>query len=243
MTWRLGIVLGVTLAVSNVGWGSFTVHYTVDAGGTNENPLNGMSAAATFDLVGTQLTILMENTSTGVPVGALAADSLLASLGFNLVDDVHIVSGDSALIGPGSYGVGSWDGLFEGDDVGDEWLWTNDFGGDGLSTYAQIISTSQGQGGGSTWSFNGEPDPVVSGPFGGMAADPPLIEILIDQPAVSDSIRFTLTLSGSLSDAQLEAIANDSMVEFGSDYQYLAVPSPAALPALLVAVIFPRRRR
>jgi hypothetical protein len=243
MSKQIGLALVACIVLSSTASASILVHYTVAAGGTNADPLNGMVASALFDISGGQLTILMENVSTGTPVGATAADSLLVSLGFNLPGDVTIFSGDSALIGPGSDGVGLWDGLVEGDNVGDQWLWTNDGGGDELGIYSQVISTSQGHGGADTWSFNGEPDPLVSGPFGGIAADPPLINIPADKPAVSDSILFTLTLSDTLTSGQLESIAFGSMVEFGSDFQYLTVPAPPALSAMLLALLHRRRRR
>ena len=104
------------------------MEYFFDAGGGNPNPLNGLSAAATFDMQDVHLTILLENTSTGLPDGFDTSDALLVSLGMNLTG-VEILSGDAALIAPGSIGLGAWSSLAEGDSVAEEWLWTNDFGG------------------------------------------------------------------------------------------------------------------
>jgi hypothetical protein len=219
-----------------------TVKYFVDAGGNNGNPLNGMTAQATWETNGTMLSILLENDSTGVPMGAQAADSLLVSLGFNLLDGVMIASGDAAVIGDGSYGLGTWSDRGPGDSVAEEWLWTNDFGGDMLDAYAQIISTSSGQGGGDSYLFGGG-DPNVNGPFGGIAADPPFIGIPDNQRAVADSILFTLTLTDELMPGQLAMIADDSIVEYGSDFQYLETPAPATLSVFLLPLIARRRRR
>ena len=187
--------------------------------------------------------IVVTNTSTGVPSGAEVADSLLVSLGFNLVDGVVIVSGNSAVIGASSIGLGAWASLGAGDSVADQWLWTNDGGGDLLESFSQVISTSMGQGGGDTVSFNGVASPNVGGPFGGIAATPPIINVPAMQPAVSNSIEYQLTLSAVLSHAQLQQIANGSIVEYGSDYQYLVVPTPGSLSLLVIASIVARTRR
>jgi hypothetical protein len=223
------------------------VNYTVDAGGNNNAPLNGLSASASFQASGATLTILLTNTSSGAPAGADVSDSLLVSLAFNLPSGVHIASGDSARIGPGSVGLGAWAGRGPGDSVAEEWLWTNDFGGDLLEAFRQVISTSQGQGGGQTTSFAGEADPNVDGPFGGIAAAPPLFAVPASKPAVSNGIEFVLTLDRALGAAELQALAAGSIVEFGSDFRYLAaIPSPGSLSLLLLAGIAarsPRRRR
>jgi hypothetical protein len=231
-----------SFALTCLAGASVVVDYTVDAGGSNPAGPSGLAASATWTISGTQLTVVLRNTSTGVPAGADVADSLLVSLGFDLVGGITITSGDSALIAPGAYGLGEWSALGAGDDVGDAWLWTNDAGGDLMEDFAQIVSTSNGQGGGVEWSFHGEMDPVVAGPFGGIAADPPLLAVPASQTAVSDAITFTLTLSGALSEADLQTVANASIVEFGSDYQYLAVPAAGSAPLLLALLLIGRRR-
>jgi hypothetical protein len=220
----------------------YSVNYTVDAGGNNANGLGGLSAAATFNVSGTTLTVLLQNTSTGVPAGAEAADQLLVSVAFNLTGGTTFLSGDAAVIGGGSVGLGAWAGLVAGDSVASQWLWTNEFGGDLLGAYAQVISTSEGFGGGAALDFNGNA-PAVSGPFGGIAAAPPFVAIPGSQEAVSDSILFTLTLSSTISEADLQAIADASIVEFGSDYQYMTVPAPGALALLGLGGLVSRRRR
>jgi hypothetical protein len=243
--YRLLAAAAALPALSAPSQASLIVDYTLDAGGSNPQSLNGLSASAEFSIDGMELTVTLGNTSTGVPSGAEASDSLLVSLAFDLPDGITIVSGDTALIAAGSEGLGSWAGQGPGFNVGDEWAWTNDGGGDLLEMFSQVITTSQGMGGGARTSFNGDPNPKVKGPFGGMAASPPLIDVPGSMPAVSNSIEFTLTLSDTLSESQLLTIARGSIVEFGSDYQYLAVPTPGTLSLVAVALMIgrPRRRR
>ncbi len=218
------------------------VDYTNDVGGNNGEPLNGLAARATFSIDGDGFTILLENTSTGVPVSFDTADSLLVSVGMNLPEGVAILSGDAALIGPGSAGLGSWSERVAGDSVGQQWLWTNDSGGDLMEAYTQILSTSNGQGGGTTTRFDGGSG-GVSGPFGGIAADPPILGIPGSKPAVSSSIEFELTLTATLTELELAAVVNTSIVEYGSDQRYLGAPEPASAALLLAGLLLARRRR
>lgn len=219
------------------------VDYTIDLGGNNNQPLNGLTARATFSADGDQFRVLLANPSSGVPSGFEVSDSLLVSLAMNLPEGIGIVSGDAAVIGPEAIGLGGWGGRVPGDSVGEQWLWTNDFGGDLLANYAQIISTSNGQGGGETMRFDGLPG-TVGGPFGGIAADPPIIGIPRSREAVSDAIMFELTLSGPMTNEQLLGVALGSAVEFGSDQRYLGVPEPATLLLFAVgAAAILRRRR
>jgi hypothetical protein len=239
--YAISMTLGV-LAMAGASRGAVTVDYIYDAGGNNPGGPDGLAARATYEIDGNQLTILLENTSTGAPMDALVADTLLVSLGFNLPDGVLIDSGVSALIGPGSIGLGAWSGLGEGDSVAQEWLWTNEFGGDLLAGYAQVISTSEGQGDGDHMRFDGVLNGLVDGPFGGIAADPPILPVPDEQVAASDSLIFTLMLTDTVSELELSTLAHGAAVEFGSDYQYL-VPTPAALPAMFMPFLFGRRRR
>jgi hypothetical protein len=245
MTHRCWWVLATCLAAGiSCAQGGYIVNYTIDAGGNNSEPLNGLAAQATFDLTGTQLTILLENTSAGVPASFSVTDSLLVSLGMNLPDGVSIFSGSTALIGLGSHGLGSWSAHTAGDRVGEEWIWTNDFGGDLMTPYAQVISTSSGQGGGTSTRFDGGHG-SVNGPYGGIAADPPILPVPGNKPAVSDSIVFTVTLTSALSDAELAAVADTSVVEFGSNARYLTpntMPEPVSLLLVLAGVLLRRRR-
>ncbi len=221
--------------------GDVVADYAVDAGGNNNQPLNGLSARGTFRISGTQLEILLENTSSGVPSGFDAADSLLASLGINL-PGVAISGGASAVVGSGSSGLGAWSARGPGQGVGEEWIWTNDGGGDLMQAFRQVVSTSQGQGGGPLFRFDGGSG-SVGGPFGGIAAAPPHRSIPGNQPAVSDSILFTLDLSGPLTETELAPAVAASVVEFGSDARYLQVPEPATLVALSVVLLVRAARR
>ena len=242
MGWRSRLaVLACLAVVAAVAPADIIVNYTLDAGGNNSEALAGLGARATFSLSGTHLAILLENTSTGVPASFEVSDSLLVSLGFNLPAGVFIASGAAAQIGPGSAGLGSWSARTAGASVGEQWIWTNDFGGDLMESYAQVISTSSGQGGGTVTRFDGGSG-TVSGPFGGIATKPPMLTVPGSQPAVGNSIAFDLTLSSGLSAGQLAAVANASIVEFGSDARYLGVPEPAAVVLALAGLVFARRR-
>lgn len=241
----IAIVLAVACVLSAAA-DQVIIDYKIDAGGNNQDPLNGLSARGTWQVSGDQLLILLENTSSGVPEGFEVSDSLLVSLGFNL-GDIKIVSGDTAVIGARSIGMGKWADRGQGDSVAEEWLWTNDFGGDLMNdgerlARSQIISTSEGQGGGVETLFGGG-DPDVSGPFGGMTANPPHRAIPGDQAAVRNTILFALTLSGDLSDEQLHAIAGGGVIEFGSDARYLVTPEPATLALLGLGALALRRRQ
>lgn len=213
---------------------TITVNYTGDAGGNNNSPLNGLAALARFVSGGNQLDITLQNTSTGLPSGFDTAASLLVSLGFNLPDGITIVSGNSAVIGPGSVGLAQWAAKGAGGSVGEEWAWTNFGGGDLLTAYNQLITTSSGNN--ALTRFDGNAG-SIGGPFGGIATAPPLANIPGSQRAVSDSIVFSLLLSAPLTEKQLSDVADTSIVEFGSDVRYLHAPEPASLTLLAVAAL------
>lgn len=234
------LVFGL-LCLPQIATADLIVSYALDGGGNNAAPLNGLAARATFSMPRSDaLTILLENTSTGLPDGFEVSDSLLVSLGLNL--PVDILSGDAAVIGPNGHGLGTWSTRGPGASVAEQWLWTNDYGGDLMESWRQVISTSNGQGGGTTARFDGLSG-TVDGPFGGIAADPPLLGIPANQPAVAGAIRFDLTLTGPLTDDALQAAALGSIVEFGSDARYLqAIPEPASALLLALAGLLARRR-
>jgi len=237
----LGTAASVALAGA-ASAGISVVNYTVDLGGDNGNPLNGLGARGTFEISGNTLTVLLENTSTGAPNGFDVSDSLLVSVAFNLPGAITIVSGDSAVIGAGSVGLGAWGTRTAGDSVGEEWLWTNGGGGDYLGIFDQVVSTSSGVQGSGHLDFNGN-QANVNGPFGGIAADPPIFNVPQQQRAVSDSIFFTMTLSDTMTNDQLNEMTRGSVVEYGSDQKYLGVPAPGAFALLIAAPIAMRRRR
>jgi len=222
------------------------VDYTEDGGGKNAGSHVGMAATASFDVSGNELVIVLTNASTAMPQSAKTADAYLVSLAFILPGDIQILSGDSAEIAVGSFGLGSWSDRGAGDSVAEEWMWTNGSGGDLLASYTQVISTSMGAKSGQVADFNGTIPASVNGPSGGIVAAPPLLTLAGDQPAVSNAIEFRLTLSEALTHQQLWDVADNSVVEFGSDFQYLTgivIPAPAAAPLVAGALLLSRRRR
>lgn len=239
MKWIAAPIMLLTLALPLSA--GVIVDYVVDAGGNNTDPLNGLAARATFDISGHQLLIQLENTSTGVPAGFSAAEQLVVSLGLNLPVGVAFASGDSAVIGAGSHGLGAWSARGAGDSVAEQWLWSNSFGGDLLAAYRNIVTTSSGLPAGSV-GFGGH-NSSVGGPYGGIAPNPLHLAIPPNQPAVRSRIDFTLTLTGTLSAAQLAEVAQGSMVEFGSDARYLRVPEPSSLLLVLAPLAGLVRRR
>jgi hypothetical protein len=219
-----------------------SVDYTADGGGNNSDPLNGLSARATYELAGTHLTILLENTSTGLPSGFDTAASLLVSLGFNLPDGVMFAAGNSSVIGTGGYGLGQWSGRTAGDSVGEEWVWSNSGSGDLLESYDQILSTHEGAK--NAVRFDGGSG-SIGGPYGGIATDAPLMNIPASQYAVAGSILFDLTLTDTLTAAQLSEAAHGALVEFGSDDRYLSfnpVPTPGSILLGVIGLAMLRRR-
>jgi len=241
---RRNIVVGTLglCALNAAALAGVTVSYTENAGGNNSQPLNGLSAEATFEIDGTTLTILVQNTSFGIPIGFETSDQLLVSLGWRLPDGVEIVESVFATIAAASQGIGAWSGLGEGDSVAEEWVWTNDGAGDLLENYPQVITTSSGLGGGTATGFGGHTN-NINGPFGGIAAAPPLVDIPAGQRAVSSAVMYELVLSGTLTERQLAETANGSVVEFGSDAQYLQVPEPTTVCLLVIAGFALARRR
>lgn len=242
---RAGFAPIVLLALgAGVASADVIVDYAVDAGGSNNNPLNGLSARATFTLTkgGTGLCVQLTNTSTGLPDGFDTAASLLVSLGMNL--GVDFVSGDAAVIGAGSQGLGKWSSLAPGATVADEWVYSNDGAGDLLQGYSQVITTSSGLNGAVAAHFS-PGSGNIGGPYGGIAADPVLKSIPDNQRAVSDTIVFDLTLATGITEGELRAALEDSIVEFGSDVRYLTpsvvIPAPGA--ALLCVLGLAAMRR
>ncbi len=225
-------------AASLVAHATVTIDYTADAV-TSGGDVAGLSARATFELSGTTLDILLQNTSTGAPMGFTSADALLVSLALDL--PTTYVSGDLAQIAAGSIGFGAWSTRNPGDSVADEWKWGNDGAGDFLASFSQVITTSNGGVGGDA-RFTGGGSGTVNGPSGGIAANPHTVS-----PGglfgAQDTLFFRLTLAQAISESELESAAKAGVVEFGSDARYLTTPEPASVVFMaLVGLALLRRR-
>lgn len=212
--------------------GLVTVDYTTPASGSTVTALNGLSARAEFSLSGRRLTITLRNTSTGVPTGFGAASSLVTSIGFNLPTG-SIVSGQYARIGEDSHGVGAWSNKDEGDSVGNQWAWSNHAGANLMGGYSQVISTVRDTVGSGAKRFDGSTNSVGTA-WGGIGADPLVVNIPGSKEAVSGELVFRITLTGTLTDAELLSLAYHSRIEFGDAAAFLRVnPAPAPGAALL----------
>ena len=226
---------------------AFNVDYTVSGGGSNLNPLNGLAGRGEWNISGNTLTIKLINTSTGAPMGFDGAASLIVSLGFDLPGDVMITVGNSAIVAPGATGINGWSARGANASIGDNWAWTNEYGGDLFAAgqalaRRQLVTTSSGAGGAALARFDGLTD-SIGGPEGGIAADPLTNALSPNFDAVQSAALFTLTLSRGLTQNELEATARSGVLEFGSDVRYVLVPAPASAFALLGVVPLSLRRR
>lgn len=210
---------------------------------------SGLSAEAEFTLLNpTTLQIRLKNTSTGVPVGFDNADQLLTGVswdfghpGFN--GDV-MITGGSVITGASSSTVNfSITNVGSNADVSGEFGYGNM---DGTGALTNFVSANAAQ----ATPFGGPNlDGTVSidGPQGGLVANPALVS-LGGLGAIQSEIIATLTLSGSMTDAQLlgDLLDNGTRVEFGSDAAFLPgqlVPAPGAGLLLGLALLGRSRRR
>lgn len=213
---------------------------------------SGLGASATFSLSadGTTLTIVLTNTSTGVPDGFDESDSLLTSVSFDLPDGVDI-EGGSVVITDGSVSE-NFDAvdsqLSGGDPVTYEWGFANDDTSD-TALRPDYVSAMRSH----TEPFIEQnsrdanldgPHTNLNGPQGGLTNG--IVE-LNGNGAVNNSVTITLDLSAPLPDLGFLTEAGVTF-EFGSDAAFLTVvPEPStfvlALLGLAGGLGLVRRRR
>lgn len=211
-------------------------------------------AAGVWDVSGKTLTIEMRNTSVTTGLGAVdSASWLLATINFALPEGVSIkmsgarsVTGGNPVKSPGTR-ESNW-GFKNGTPSGD----TPDAG-----AFRQVITTLNGDyNGGTTIGagalFGGRSN--LAGPDGGILPD---AKVAGPKKGFEDFLIFSLTLTGELTQAQLETVAYGSNVSFNSHGTFLRpIPRPepylpvmaptpmAAMGALVgLGLVAARRRR
>lgn len=204
---------------------------------------SGLSAEAEVQLLNpTTVQIRLRNTSTGVPNGFTAADSLLTGIswdaghpGFN--GDPNIAGG-TVEIGAASMSLNFDTGAYgPGTSLGGEWGFGNM---DGTGMLPNFISANNAQ----VTAFGGAnlDGPVsIDGPQGGIAANP-LAMSLGGLGAVQDEIIATLTMTEAIT---IEDLGTTFRVEFGSDARFIEtnIPGPGALVVLGAGMLAMGRRR
>jgi hypothetical protein len=229
---------------------SFTV--TAAQAGTiySFTDVSGLAAEAEFTIVGgssDQLDIRLRNTSTGVPVGFDNADQILTGVSWDFGDpgfngDVTITGG-SVVIGPssgsldfdtGSYGPGA--------DVSGEYGYGNMDGTGALTNFVSALTAVATPFGGA----NLDGPASIDGPQGGLVADPAIVA-LGGLGAIQDEVLISVMLSGTISQAELDAdlSGNGVRFEFGSDALFFTVPEPSTAVFLMMGLggLAARRRR
>jgi hypothetical protein len=239
-TTRAQVLVAAALSAAAVGGaqGSFLVTYSGPS---------GLRAEAEFSVLNpTTLQVRLRNTSTGVPAGFSNSDQILTGLSWDFGaagnGGITITAG-TVFTGPGSQSVNfDLTNVGSGGDVSGEWGYGN---GGGSGALANFFSTNTAH----ATPFGGanlDGPEGLSGPQGGLVAGLEIIP-LGGLGAIQDEVIATLTLSGSLTEAQLLAdlLANGTIVEFGSDAAFVpgTVPAPGVLAALGGAGALARRRR
>jgi hypothetical protein len=214
-------------------------------------------ARATFDVVGNQLTIKLENlaSSSSVP------SDLLTGVWFNLPDPAILLGGtvkllnDAYIINPGAANLDDGDGV---ELVGSDRFVSGEFGIEtggevlALNSDANVVVANSGLGDlvGDDDRFAGQdldnpesPDGMNYGiaPFGGLASD--ANTPLFNEPLIAGGVLITLDFTGSLSLDDITGIAfnygtNPNFFSDGSGTDPNINPIPAPGAALLAAIGF-----
>jgi hypothetical protein len=199
--------------------------------------LDGFSATAVFNQTGARdLELTVTNTSTAWPADLEedTSNQFLTSISFELGNGVEITGG-TATLGENAYSI-NFDNvpsqLGEGDDASGEWGFGNTTQNTGLArnfvTANQAHATPFGGG-------NLDGPSNLSGPQGGLLADPPLIDVG-GLGGIAGPVVFNLTLSDDWDIAGLATTG--ATIEFGSDAKFLfspqfeEAPEPATLALL-----------
>lgn len=230
-----------------------TATLDLSASAISGQTLDGLAAQAVFILdtaSPSALVIQLKNTSTGAPVGTLAAGQILSALSFDLgaagsnAADPKITGG-SVVIGLGGVSVNFSNSpvLGAGADVSPEWGYGNE---GATSMFTNLFSAMSAH---TTKMAAGNLDNTdgLDGPQGGLVTNPAVVD-LGGQGAIADSVVATLTLDKPLTD--LSFLVNGVRAEFGSDYRFsydetFRVPEPGTITVLVlggVAALIRRRR-
>lgn len=200
---------------------------------------NGLGARAEFTLVNaTTLQIRLSNISTGVPTGFSNSDQILTGVSW-IFPGGQQITGGTVIIGNLSKTVNFSAGAFSaGEDVSGEWGFGNSAQSGLLGNFITVLQAGSTQ----FSNVNLDGPAGLSGPQGGLIADPAIIPIG-GLGAIQTDVVATLQLSAPL--ANLNFLSEDLVrFEFGSDAAFITVPTPASgMLALGLLPILSRRRR
>ncbi len=204
---------------------------------------SGLSAEVEFTLLSaTSLEVRARNTSTGIPMGADAADQILSGVSWDFghpgFNGDTMISGGMVVIGAASDSVNFDTGSYgPGFDVSGEYGFGNM---DGTGALTNFVSSNTAQ----ATPFGGAnlDGPVsIDGPQGGLVADP-MVQSLGGLGAIQDEYVATLTLTDPITDLDF-LTANGVRVEFGSDYRWITIPEPASAALLMLGSLLALQRR
>lgn len=221
---RFGMFCGLAVAL----WlpaGAHAYSVTFDEAGDG----SARVATADFSVSGSQLTIVLTNATTASDPGA---GFVLTSVAFDL-EGIDITGG-SAVITAGSSAIGFTPD--PGDDVSKEW----GFGNNGQCCDAASLSVTNyvttNTSGATQFAAGDLFNPIgLDGPSGGLVG----VNWSGGFEAIESSATFTVDLSASLTQAQLDSLlkSNGVLFEWGSDIFPPSVPEPTAAGAFLAGAV------
>lgn len=199
---------------------------------------SGLGARAEFNLLNsTTLEVRLRNISVSAPTGFSNSDQILTGVSWVFPSGQQITGG-TVVIGSSSKSVNFSAGAFgAGDNVSGEWGFGNSAQSGLLANFITVLQAGSTQ----FSNVNLDGPSNLSGPQGGLIADPAVIPIG-GLGAIQTDVVATLQLSAPL--ANLDFLS-DNLVrfEFGSDAAFITVPAPAAGGLLLGLLPMLRRRR
>jgi hypothetical protein len=195
---------------------------------------DGRSASADFVANGSMLNLTLTNTST---ISSGDATAILTSVAFDL-GSVSILTGTST-ISTGSTGQNFTAGtLPAGTNVGSEWGFGNNgqcCAGFGVDQFVSALTSGSTPFDSGAGDLDGQGHPTLNGPSSGLAG----AGYNGSLAHIESSLDVVLNLSGSLSQAELDALlaASGVVFEWGSDDFPPNIPEPSAALVFSVGLL------